>query len=136
MEDNNIKIMHASAALGEANYIKKDSQWKKDSDNWVWRHRDTNYWKELHDSPLQNQKSFYKVFGWFANTVSKGSYREWEFIVSKTLITNIKKLGITFYFNEKKVKMINEPIWFNGITSNYEQNVKIHQGDLPLILNQ
>ena len=130
MDKDNIKVMHASAAVGEHNYVKSENIWTKDRQKWDWRHRDMNIWDKLHAQPLQDMNAFYKEFGWFSSTISNGSYREWEFLVSKELLKDIKNLGMTFFVKQEDKKMVNEPEWFDGVTADYEINVKLHMGDM------
>ena len=134
---NKLQIMHASAALGEMIYELKLNIWKKEQEFWEWRYRDLIYWKELHPRPLQDQLKFFKVFGWFASSISKGSFREWEFIISKQLLKNIRDLGVTFYIKKnQKFELMNEPYWFYGLSNNSKLNRKIHMGELPKMISK
>ncbi|WP_223788739.1 hypothetical protein [Marinicella meishanensis] len=126
-----IKIMHASAALGEYNYLRQDGQWHPDREQWQWRYRDLTIWDELHAQPLQDMASFYAEFGWFANTISQGSYREWEFVISKKIVKDIRDLGVTFTYQGEVTHLVNQPTWFNGVTDDKQINQGLHNGDMP-----
>jgi len=133
--ETQLKVMHVSAAAGETNYDWVDQQWKKDRQKWDWRHRDTQYWKELHASPLQDLKAFYQTFHWVGTTVSKGSYRELEFLLSKELVKDFERLRVSYLKRTTEGgKLITGPGEDKGILTDEEMNMKIHMGDMPEVL--
>jgi hypothetical protein len=69
-----IQVMHASAALGEAKYIKQ---------NQLWRNIGTFQWalreKEYNDELAKKQQAHYQKHGWVANNNNMGNGMTFEF---------------------------------------------------------
>lgn len=137
LDDAQLKIMHVSAAAGETNYNRVDGEWSKDRPEWDWRHRDPHYWGEMHENPLQDVKAYYDNFNWVGTTVAKGSYREMEFLLSKKLIRDYKRLRISFMKQTPDgAKLVIGPGENMKVVMNEELNLKLHMGELPAELTQ
>lgn len=137
---DSIKIMHASASLGETNFLKIGEYWVKDPLKWDWRYRDTVVWGRyhkqnyLHEHPLQDFSEYYEVFNWVANTVSFGSNREMEFVISKNILPDISSLLVTYQIKTSNgTRVITGPGLQSGITLSDSLNALIHEGALPLL---
>lgn len=140
ISDDTIKIMHASASLGETNFVKNNDQWVKDRLKWDWRYRDTVVWGRyhkkdfLHKQPIQDFNEYFQTFNWVANTVSFGSNREMEFVISKNILKDISSLLITYQLQtEKGIVVETGPSSQIGLTSSDSLNALIHEGALPLL---
>lgn len=132
LDESQLKIMHVSAAAGETNYNLVDGEWSKDRPKWDWRHRDTQYWDELHNKPLQDLKTFYETFNWVGTTISKGSHRELEFLLSKELIRDFDRLRISFIKQTADGStLVIGPGKDKKIVTDDDLNLKLHMGDLP-----
>ncbi|MEB3346416.1 hypothetical protein U6A24_13145 [Aquimarina gracilis] len=130
--DKQFKIMHVSGAMGETNYNLTDKGWIKDRDKWDWQFRDPMFWKEMHPEAIQDQELFYKTFDWVGSVVSYGSFRELEFIISKKLATDFKKLRVTFQLKDGDGrKLITGPGNEKEITPDPKLNLDLHMGELP-----
>ncbi len=135
-----LKVMHASGALGETNFLRTDEYWVKDRPKWDWRYRDTVIWgryhKEdyLHKDPIQDFETYYQTFGWVANTISFGSNREMELVISKDLVEDVTNFCVSYEFDTPAgVRTIIAPGRPGGITQNDSLNALIHEGAIPLL---
>ncbi|MEQ6168241.1 hypothetical protein AAOE16_13690 [Ekhidna sp. MALMAid0563] len=137
--DDQIKIMHASASLGEINFDRNTSnEWVRDRDKWDWRYRDkqvwTNYHGEdyLHQDPIRDFETFYSTFGWVGSTVSFGSQREMEMVISKEKVHDLDQLVVSLdiRFDEDSTHVYSWPFL---LTDDSLEVFKIHQGGIPLL---
>jgi len=72
-----IQVMHASAALGEAKYIKQNQLWRNiESFQWALRE------KEYNDELARKQQDHYLKHGWVANNNNMGNGMTLEFKVN------------------------------------------------------
>lgn len=69
-----VKVLHASAALGEALYVKRDNLWRT-VQSFKWELRDRVYNDEL----VKKQQDHYRQFGWVANNNNTGNGMVFEF---------------------------------------------------------
>jgi hypothetical protein len=69
-----VRVLHASAALGEAVYIKKDKKWEP-SRTFQWELRDKVYNEDL----KTKQENYYKQHGWVANNNNMSDGMNFEF---------------------------------------------------------
>ncbi len=137
---NKVKVMHASGALGETNFTKEVNTWVKDRSRWDWRYRDTVIWGRyhkkdyMHAQPIQDFGDYYCTFKWVANTISFGSRREMEMVVSKDLVQDLSDLRVTYTIaGEDKVELVTGPAFAIGLTATDSINEIIHEGALPLL---
>lgn len=137
--DDQVKVMHASASLGEINFNRNDSnEWVRDRDKWDWRYRDKDVWSSyhgedyLHQDPILDFETFYSTFGWVSNTVSFGSYRDMEMIISKEIVPNVQQLFISFdvSFDQDSTKVFS---WPYPLREDSIEVLRIHQGGIPLL---
>ena len=129
-DTKSLKVMHASAALGEAHYHLENNQWLRDREKFQWIYRDSNYWDELHPKGEKTLVGFYKRFGWTASTASQGSYREWEMLISKKTLPDIDNLQLSFSrsLNGKKTLALYPAD--QKLTGNPQHDLELHQGTL------
>lgn len=69
-----IQVFHASAALGEAKYIKQNSLWRN-IQTFQWALRE----KEYNDDLVKKQQDHFQKHGWVANNNSMGNGLTFEF---------------------------------------------------------
>lgn len=135
-----IKVMHASASLGETNFLNIGDHWVKDRLKWDWRYRDTVVWGRyhkrnyLHQHPIQDFNEYFQTYNWVANTVSFGSNREMEFVISKKMLPDITSLLVTYQVSTSNgIRVMAGPKPQSGITLSDSLNALIHEGALPLL---
>lgn len=81
--ENEVIVLHASAALGAVTYQKQNTDWSTE-DSFIWKVRET----DMNESTIRKRKEHYEAYGWVANTVSMGEKGETEFIINKQLYGN------------------------------------------------
>jgi len=69
-----IRVMHASAALGEAKYIRQNDLWRS-IETFQWALRE----KEYNDELVRKQQDHYQKHGWVANNNNMGNGMTFEF---------------------------------------------------------
>jgi hypothetical protein len=69
-----VRVLHASAALGEARYVKENSWWRT-IQSFKWELRDREYNDEL----VKKQEEHYLQYGWAANNNNTGNGMTFEF---------------------------------------------------------
>jgi hypothetical protein len=69
-----VRVLHASAALGEARYVKQKDLWRV-VQTFKWELRG----KEYNDELLKKQQDHYRQFGWVANNNNMGNGMTFEF---------------------------------------------------------
>ncbi|WP_425390523.1 hypothetical protein [Ekhidna sp.] len=88
-EQNEVTVLHASAALGQILY-------KKEGDRWVtnqkfdWKMREV----DMKDATITKRNQYLKINGWGANTMSMGNVGETEFIIDRKAFSGELKLAI------------------------------------------
>jgi len=87
-----IRILHASASLGEAVYRKKGLNWRRVR-SFTWRCQDTR------DGACDEseRKEHFEEFGWVASTMRMGSKQDTEYTISMPLVKKSdSRLSIVF----------------------------------------
>ncbi|MEQ9405137.1 MAG: hypothetical protein RIM99_16215 [Cyclobacteriaceae bacterium] len=79
--DNEIIVLHASAALGRVNYERTTGQIWKSDDKFDWRIREPEMTPEI----IQKRLEHLNNYGWVANTLGMGTGQDAEFIIRKDL---------------------------------------------------
>lgn len=69
-----VRVLHASAALGEARYVKQNDLWRI-IQSFQWQLRDREYTDVL----AKKQEDHYKQYGWVANNNNLGNGMVFEF---------------------------------------------------------
>ncbi len=132
LDDDKVVVMHASAALGAIGFLKSaDGQWAPEAPKFVWTHRDPAYISEDDQTDYIPFEDYYRTFDWVANTITAGSSREMEFVVSKRIVKDPKDLRISF--SKLNAEGKSEVVFVNGppLTKEPEVDTKIHNGYLP-----
>ena len=121
VNNDSLKILHASAALGQADYKRSGQQLTTPTKNFEWIYRDPASWDEKHPNGVDTIEEFYERFGWMANTWTMGSYREFEMVISNQhfdkntqLVVSFGSLkedayGIRFYLNGEEISLTGTP---------------------------
>ncbi len=127
-----LKVLHASAALGEVNFIKNGKRYLPEKSAFDWIYRDPNAWPEKHPDGVNTIEEFYDRFGWCANTWYSGSYREFEMIIDRKLANNAR-LVISYSSLENDTWGIRfkEGTENVSITGDKTIDDKLHNGYLP-----
>jgi hypothetical protein len=73
-DGDTVRILHASAALGEALYVKKNNLWRN-VQSFKWELRDRVYNEDL----AKKQQDHFRQFGWVANNNNTGNGLVFEF---------------------------------------------------------
>lgn len=69
-----VRVLHASAALGEARYVKQNNLWRT-IQTFKWELRGKQYSDEL----IKQQQDHYRQFGWVSNNNNMGNGMTFEF---------------------------------------------------------
>lgn len=127
-----ISILHASAALGQVDMVKQGDEYKPTQAEFDWIYRDPETWDEKHPDGVDSIEAFYQRFGWLANTWHSGSYREFEMIISNTLIQD-DRLLISYSSIEEGERAIRFKEGTNdiSISGSKETDDQLHNGYIP-----
>ncbi|REJ76102.1 MAG: hypothetical protein DWQ47_10795 [Acidobacteria bacterium] len=79
---DDVIVLHASAALGELEYLKKDGAWDPNG-KFEWKVRDTSMGPEA----IQQRTDYFQMNKWVANTTPMGTKGETEFLVRKDILS-------------------------------------------------
>jgi hypothetical protein len=83
LHGDTVRVLHASAALGEARYVRKAGSWQNvQTFNWELRERNFN------DDLLRKQQAHYLRNGWVSNNNNTGNGMTFEFKVDLTRTDN------------------------------------------------
>jgi hypothetical protein len=129
-----IKVLHASAAMGQLRLIKDDEKYVAESTEFDWIYRDPEFWNEMHPDGVRTKKEFYERFGWVASTSSEGSYRDFEMIIHNSLFDSDNTQLIFSYSSvEKGVAKINfkQGSESTSLSGNSEIDLQIHNCYIP-----
>lgn len=87
-----IKVLHASAALGQAKYIPRNNHWTP-TQSFEWALRDRVY----NDDLASKQQEHYRQFGWVANNNNMGDGKTFEYRIdlSRMKGTIVSVAGVT-----------------------------------------
>ncbi|WP_424961369.1 hypothetical protein [Ekhidna sp.] len=138
VNENEIKVLHASAALGQVDFKKEGDAFIPTQSSFDWIYRDPTAWgDELHPDGEQTLEGFYERFGWMASTWYMGSYRDFEMIIDNSHFEDNSRLLVSYTSmenNERSIRM-KEGNNFASLTGNYETDVKLHNGNIPESIN-
>jgi hypothetical protein len=84
-----VRVLHASAALGEAKYVEQNNLWRP-VETFTWDLRDRVYNNEL----AGKQKGYYQQHGWVANNNNTGNGMTFEFKLDLSRVENHPALFI------------------------------------------
>ena len=118
-DDSTVRILHASAAVGEAVY-------EKSGDAWV---RKSGFTFKLLNTPSgaapeSERRAFFTSMGWLANADNRGAAPR-EFVIRASEGTRF--LGVTFLSTDDPMTV---SYWPAGMGDDCRE-VKVAQGDLP-----
>jgi hypothetical protein len=133
IDPNKISVLHASAALGQMDFLKKNDEYIPTKTEFDWIYRDPEVWDEKHPEGVDSLKDFYSLFGWTANTWNYGSYREVEMIINNAHFINETRLIISYTSIEDGEYAIR---FFEGknnvsISGDKETDMRLHNGHIP-----
>jgi hypothetical protein len=126
-----LKVLHASAALGEANYNRQGETWQPDRERFDWIYRDPLFWgDEKHPDGVDSPAAFFQKYGWTANTVGMGSAREMELVFDKTRVGPYARVVVSY---TRKDGESGELVLGPGeqiLTGDSARDLSIHNGEL------
>ncbi len=137
INEETIKVLHSSAALGQVNFVKENEIYKPTKTEFDWIYRDPLAWQEMHSKGVGSIQEFYHLFGWMATTWHSGSYREIEMLIENTLITNNTIIVISYTSKEGGISDIRFKMGKDdvSISNNALIDNQLHNGYIPLSIN-
>ncbi|WP_416864784.1 MAG: hypothetical protein ACMVP2_19845 [Imperialibacter sp.] len=132
-----ITVLHASAALGQIDFVKHHHTFKPLKTEFDWIYRDPVAWQEQHEDGVDTIQEFYNLFGWMANTWHSGSYREMEMIIDNTLMDENTKIVISYTSKEDELYGIRFKIGTEDTSLSGDESIdnQLHNGYIPATIN-
>jgi hypothetical protein len=89
----NVRVLHASAALGAVEYRPSGTSWSTSATGFVYGMRDTS----LTDAAAAARRAYLKEHGWVASTARMGGGRTQEFQIDLTRMPKDARLAVAYY---------------------------------------
>ncbi len=137
INNDTIKVLHASAALGQIDFVKEYNTFKPLKTEFDWIYRDPVAWHEKHENGTDTIQEFYTLFGWMANTWHSGSYREVEMIIDNTFMDENTKIVISYTSKEDELYGIRFKIGTEDTSICGDESIdnQLHNGYIPATIN-
>ncbi len=119
-EQNEIAVLHASAALGQIIYRKEGDAWVTNQ-KFDWQMREEG----MDDATIVKRNQYLKDNGWIANTMGMGQVGETEFIIDRRVFSGELKLAIGLMTADEPENIVGIPI--KGVSDC--ANLKLVSGD-------
>lgn len=103
-EQNEVTILHASAALGQIVYKKEAGKWTTE-EKFNWQMRETG----MDAAIIAKRKRYLDNYGWVANTMGMGNTGETEFIINPNMFGDNLRLAIGLMTAENPENIIGIP---------------------------